>query len=196
MKLQTKDKIIEVIISYIKKDIDVSQISLSEIAKKADIGKSTVYEYFENKESLICDTYLYLFGYYEQQILKPLTESTYKKAFIEQVKRILNSMKDAKNLVETMMRQHSNESYLKNEVMDKKINEVSARIEKRFIEIMRLGVIEGLFSSETEDIKTRGYVIQALISGLSFQYINKQTDLSEEGILNLIYNEVLRVSQS
>ncbi|MCD4827551.1 MAG: TetR/AcrR family transcriptional regulator [Acholeplasmataceae bacterium] len=193
--MQTKDKIIEVIIDYIKQDIDVSQISLSEIAKKADIGKSTVYEYFENKESLICDTYMFLFDYYEQEILKPLNETTFKKAFIEQVRRILNAMKDAKHLVETMMKQQSNETHFKNELIDKKINDVSIHMEERFIEIMRLGLAEGLISGAIKETKTRGYVIRALISGLSFQYINMQTDLSEEGILSLIYDEVLRVTQ-
>lgn len=193
--LQTKDKIIEVVIEYIKQDIDVTQISLSEIAKKANIGKSTVYEYFENKDTLICDTYMYLLSFYEQQILKPLTETTFKKAFIEQVRRLLYAMKDAKRLVETIMSHQKQVNHFNNQLIDKKMNEVSDHLQERFIDIMRLGVLQEELPSGLTKKPTRGYVIQALISGLSFQYINKQTELDEEGILNLIYDEVFRVLQ-
>ncbi|BCR36787.1 TetR/AcrR family transcriptional regulator [Mariniplasma anaerobium] len=193
--MQTKDKIIEVVIEYIKQDIDVTQISLSEIAKKADIGKSTVYEYFENKDTLICDTYMYLLSYYEQQILNPLSETTFKKAFIEQVRRLLHAMNDAKHLVETIMSHQKQVNHFNNKLIDKKMNEVSDHLQERFIDIMRLGILEKAVPSGLTKQPTRGYVIQALISGLSFQYINKQTQLDEEGILNLIYDEVLRVLQ-
>jgi hypothetical protein len=60
---------------------------------------------------------------------------------------------------------------------------------------MRLGVLENMLPSGLTKKPTRGYVIKALISGLSFQYINDQTQLDEEGILNLIYDEVFRVLQ-
>lgn len=193
--LQTKDKIIEVVIDYIKQDIDVTQVSLSEIAKKADIGKSTVYEYFENKDTLICDTYMYLLNFYEQEILKPLSETTFKKAFIEQVRRLLHAMKDAKHLVETIMSHQKQINHFNNQLLDKKMNEVSDHLQERFIDIMRLGVLENMLPSGLTKKPTRGYVIKALISGLSFQYINDQTQLDEEGILNLIYDEVFRVLQ-
>jgi AcrR family transcriptional regulator len=193
--LQTKDKIIEVVIDYIKQDMDVTQVSLSEIAKKADIGKSTVYEYFENKDTLICDTYMYLLNFYEQEILKPLSETTFKKAFIEQVRRLLHAMKDAKHLVETIMSHQKQINHFNNQLLDKKMNEVSDHLQERFIDIMRLGVLENMLPSGLTKKPTRGYVIKALISGLSFQYINDQTQLDEEGILNLIYDEVFRVLQ-
>lgn len=191
----TKDKIVKVVIEYIKQGIDVNQISLAEIAKKANIGKSTVYEYFENKNTLICDTYMYLLNYYQEQILKPLTKKTYKKAFKEQVKRLLDAMKDAKHLMERIMSQQNGVSVLDNQSIDEKIIFISKLLEDRFIEILKIGVIENVISSDLKEDTSRGYVIQAIITGLSFQYINNQTHLDEEGILNLIYLEVIRVLQ-
>lgn len=191
-KLATKDKIIKVVIDYIKQDKDVNQIPLSEIAKKANIGKSTVYEYFENKEALIQDTYMYLLNYYEQQILKPLKEKTFKKAFIEQISKILGAMKDAKSLVETMLNNHNQINFLNNQVVEEKMNEISNHMEKRFVEIFKIGVLEKYIPDDIKESPTRGYVIQALITGLLFQFINKQTDLTEEALLDLIYVEVYK----
>lgn len=190
--MATKDKIIKVVIDYIKQDKDVNQIPLSEIAKKANIGKSTVYEYFENKEALIQDTYMYLLNYYEQQILKPLKEKTFKKAFIEQISKILGAMKDAKRLVETMLNNHNQINFLNNQVVEEKMNEISNHMEKRFLEIFKIGVLEKYIPDDIKESPTRGYVIQALITGLLFQFINKQTDLTEEALLDLIYVEVYK----
>lgn len=190
--MATKDKIIKVVIDYIKQDKDVNQIPLSEIAKKANIGKSTVYEYFENKEALIQDTYMYLLNYYEQQILKPLKEKTFKKAFIEQISKILGAMKDAKSLVETMLNNHNQINFLNNQVVEEKMNEISNHMEKRFVEIFKIGVLEKYIPDDIKESPTRGYVIQALITGLLFQFINKQTDLTEEALLDLIYVEVYK----
>ena len=195
-KLQTKDKIVEVVIDYIKQGVDVNQIPLSEIAKKADIGKSTVYEYFKNKKTLICDTYMYLLEHYEQEILKPLTKKTYEEAFREQIKRLLNAMKEAKHLMENVLSQQEEIGSFSNQKIEKKIKLISINLEKRFIEIMKIGVNEKIIPITLKESTSRDYVIQALITGLSFQYINNQTNLSETGIIDLIYGEVVRVLQT
>lgn len=192
MTLQTKDRIIEVVIEYIKQDIDVSQVSLSEIAKKADIGKSTVYEYFENKEQLICDTYLYMLTEYEKKLFKPLVKQTFKSAFVEQIERILNAMKNAKNLVETIFSQQKHISYMNDKLIDQRLKEIKDKMEERFLDIFTQGVMQGVIEQDIEYQKTRGYVIQALITGLLFQFINEQMDIDEKALLDLVYEEVLK----
>lgn len=190
--MQTKDRIIEVVIEYIKQDIDVSQVSLSEIAKKADIGKSTVYEYFENKEQLICDTYLYMLTEYEKKLFKPLVKQTFKSAFVEQIERILNAMKNAKNLVETIFSQQKHISYMNDKLIDQRLKEIKDKMEERFLDIFTQGVMQGVIEQDIEYQKTRGYVIQALITGLLFQFINEQMDIDEKALLDLVYEEVLK----
>ncbi len=190
--MQTKDRIIEVVIEYIKQNIDVSQVSLSEIAKKAEIGKSTVYEYFENKEQLVCDTYLYMLNEYEKLLFKPLTRETFKLVFIEQIERILDAMKNAKNLVETIFSQQKHVSYMNDKAIDQRLIEIKEKMETRFLDIFTRGINEGFIDENVEFKKTRGYVIQALITGLLFQYINEQIDIKEEVLLELIYEEVLK----
>ena len=45
-------------------DSDITKITVSEIAKKAGIGKGTVYEYFESKEEIIAKSLVY--NFYEE----------------------------------------------------------------------------------------------------------------------------------
>jgi AcrR family transcriptional regulator len=68
----TRDKILDATISYIKQEPNLSQVSISDIAAKADIGKSTVYEYFENKHALIEEAYSYLLDKYQNILLKKM----------------------------------------------------------------------------------------------------------------------------
>ena len=190
--MQTKDKIIETMIDFIKHDIDISQVSLSEIAKKAEIGKSTVYEYFSNKDELIFDTYMFMFNYYENLLTQPLKSVHFKNAFIEQVKMILDAMKDAKNIIETIMNKHHQINYPNQVSFDRKLDVIKTKMEERFLSIFKMGVEQEIIMPPFKQDKTRGYVIQALINGLLFQYINDQTDLSENELLNLIYSEVIK----
>lgn len=190
--MQTKDKIIETMIDFIKEDIDISQVSISVIAKKVEIGKSTVYEYFSNKDELVFDTYMFMFNYYENLLTQPLKSTHFKDAFIEQVKMILDAMKDAKNIIETIMNKHNQINYPNQSTLDQKLDEIKLRMEERFLSIFKLGVEQQVIAPPFKQDKTRGYVIQALINGLLFQYINDQTDLSEDELLNLIYSEVIK----
>jgi len=190
--MQTKDKIIETMIDFIKEDKDISQVSLSEIAKKAEIGKSTVYEYFSNKDELVSDTYMFMFNYYENLLTQPLKSTQFRDAFIEQVKMILDAMKDAKNIIETIMNKHHQINYPNQSTFDDKLDEIKSKMEERFLSIFKMGVEQQIITPPFKQDKTRGYVIQALINGLLFQYINDQTDLTEDELLILIYDEVFK----
>ena len=50
----TKDKILDCTIEMLKAG-DMDTLSMSKIAAKAEIGKSTIYEYFPSKEELVKD---------------------------------------------------------------------------------------------------------------------------------------------
>jgi len=54
--LTTKEKIIEATVDFFKEQAHYEQITLTKVAKRAEIGKSTVYEHFASKEDLIEET--------------------------------------------------------------------------------------------------------------------------------------------
>ena len=122
----------------------------------------------------------------------PLENQHFKSAFVEQVKRILDSMKDAKYIVETILNKHNEINYPNQEVLDYKLEEIRVKMEERFIDIFKLGIVQDQLPSPLRQNKHRGYVIQALISGLLFQYVNDQTHLKESELLDLIFDEVIK----
>ncbi|PKK88116.1 MAG: hypothetical protein CVV62_02225, partial [Tenericutes bacterium HGW-Tenericutes-7] len=104
--LTTKDKILSVMIDHIKKETDIKNMSLSQIAIEAEIGKSTVYEHFTSKEDLILETYMFLLKHYEKILTSDIEKMDFKGAFIEQMSKITFVMKDAKMIMNAIMNNH------------------------------------------------------------------------------------------
>jgi AcrR family transcriptional regulator len=186
----TKDKILAAVVNYIKEGM-TDQISLAKIASDAEIGKSTVYEYFKSKEEMIEETYQYLLSQYESILMKDLEDMSFKGAFIEQLERNLIVMEDAASIMELLMNHHAEQFYKFGKSLEPKVMELQLKIKKRFEDILYLGVVEGVIEPRLPK-PYDGYVIQAIMTGLLFQYVNHRMEISRDHLLELIYDEVLR----
>lgn len=189
--MSTKDKIIDVLVSNIKAGKNLQELSLSQIANEALIGKSTVYEYFKSKEEMISSTYVYLLEQYECILLKPLVAQTFEKAFMEQLSNILVVMRDAKQIMDAIM----NLNYQNLPLITQEHKELMIKIQNnmsdRFEAIISIGVKEGLI--DLKQIKpTSKVVVQALIQGILLQFINQETDLTEASVCELILVQTLK----
>ncbi len=188
---QTKDKIIHVLVDHIKQGNNLNDISLAQIAHAADIGKSTVYEYFKNKEDMISSTYAYLLSQYQNILLEDIPMVDFKTAFTAQIKRILVVMSDAKSIMDAIMNiQLDGIPSLKLEHQKLMVN-IQEQMNDRFTEIMKLGIVSGeiVLTNITPYSK---HIIQALISGILLQYVKGEMDLSDDGVCELIYEQVLK----
>jgi len=193
--LTAKDKLFQTLVDYVKRGEDLGQIALSKIARDAEIGKSTVYEYFSSKNEMIVETYRYLLKHYESILLQDLHVMDFKGALYEELRRTMLVMKDARSVMEVIMNQPHHQSLRIDLKLKPEIQAIQEAMEKRFANIMYLGVVEGIFPMR-ESKKTTTYVIRALITGLMFQFINDELDLSEDELLNLIFEEIVRVVQA
>lgn len=185
----TKDRILSAVVSYIKEGL-TDQISLAKIASDAEIGKSTVYEHFKSKEEMIEETYRYLLSQYESILLKDISEMTFKGAFIEQLERNLIVMEDARTIMDMLMNHHADQFYKFGKSLEPKVLELQSKIASRFESIMKLGVIEGIIAPRIPKPYDR-YVIQAIMTGLMFQYVNQKMEIERDQLLELIYHEVI-----
>ena len=187
----TKDKIIQVLVEHIKQGSNLNDLSLSKIAHEAEIGKSTVYEHFKSKEDMISSTYAYLLNQYKSILLEPIEMVNFKSSFKAQILRILFVMRDAKNIMDAIMDiQLDGIPSLKQEHQILMEN-IQIEMNARFIEIMKLGIQSGEFDPTKMNPYAK-YIIQSLISGLLLSYLKEDMGLSEDGITNLIYNQVLK----
>jgi len=187
----TKNRILSAVVDYIKDDTNLESITLSKIADKAQIGKSTVYEHFASKEDLINETYQYLLEHYRGILTQDLSALSFKEQFIEQVKNILTVMLDAKTIIDGIM---NNKDALvgMGKTVEDKVNCIQGEMEARFVKIFTKGVEEGVISYR-EPKPYQGNIIQALISGLLYQYANYMLDISKEDLYELVYDSVLLV---
>lgn len=190
----TRDKILDSMISYIKEDPSLNQVSMAQIAERANIGKSTVYDYFETKDALIEETYLYLLDKYQATLLKDIELKDFKLAMMEQLSLTLDVVEDAKMIMEAIMMSQNEMIIFNYKQCSRKINEIQKLMENRFKLIFALGIeekqIEGVYSKYTPNI------IQALISGLMFQYTDGKIDIERKALLELIYQELVKILKS
>ena len=190
-----KEKLLHTLVGYIKKGEDIEKVALSKIAHDAEIGKSTVYEYFESKEQMIVETYRYLLKHYENILLADLEAMDFKGALFEELSRTLLVLKDARTLMEAIMKVPHHQELRIDIALKDEIQTIQKSMEKRFANIMYLGAVEGIYPYR-EPQKETPYVIRAIISGLLFQFMNDEMDMTEEEVLNLIYREIIRLVKS
>jgi AcrR family transcriptional regulator len=188
----TKDRILQSVIEFIKEPDNLEQITLSKIAKKAGIGKSTVYEHFSSKEAIIIETYKHLLKHYEQILIEPLVTETFKSQFIEQLEKILYVMKDARKIMETLLSQ--SEHAFSNIHKDIQIHakHIQQQMNLRFESIFTKAIKEGIITSKT-DHPHKGRVVQAIISGLLYQYVNEDFVIDQDSLFKLIYDNIIVV---
>ncbi|MFH0767794.1 MAG: TetR/AcrR family transcriptional regulator [Bacillota bacterium] len=188
----TKDKILSAVVAHIKDGDNLEQITISKIATEAEIGKSTVYEHFSSKEDLILETYQYLLSNYEAILTADSQLMDFKSAFLEQIERILYVMKDAKMIMNAIMN-FEQETFLNyGKKLEGCANEIRDHLKKRFESIIQLGVLEGIIVPQIPKPYT-SQVVQAIISGLLFQYVNEAMEIEETVLFELIYEQTLNV---
>jgi AcrR family transcriptional regulator len=187
----TKEKILSAVIDYIKDNTNLESITLSKIALTADIGKSTVYEHFSSKEELICQTYLYLLNHYQMMMMQELKSKSFREQFLEQMNLILTVMMDARILVDAIMNHHESFMGVGNEIQDA-VKSIQKKMQERFKEIFMLGVEEGMLPLRLPKPYQEN-IIQAIISGLLYQYANKEIEIEREDLFVLIYDSVIKL---
>lgn len=188
---QTKDKIIQVLVEHIKQGNNLNDISLSKVAQEAEIGKSTVYEHFKNKEEMISSTYAYLLNKYHGILLEDMPMTTFKASFIAQIKRILCVMSDAKSVMDAIMNTQLEGIPSLNIEHQKLMENIQEQMNIRFTNIMALGIQSKEIVVQTANPYAK-HVIQALISGILLQYVKGEIDIDDDGVCELVYAQVIK----
>ncbi len=187
----TKDKILDSVISFIKEEPTLKQVTMSQIAERAGIGKSTVYDYFDTKDTMVEETYMYLLEKYQDLLLQDIEMTSYKETMLLQLSLILEVVEDAKVIMEAIMTAQNELVVFNYRHCSVKIQSIQKAMEKRFNTIFVLGIKEQIINFTDKPYTSN--IIQALISGLMFQYIDGKIHITRDDLLELIYGELVRV---
>ena len=192
--MTTKDKILQVVVEYIKDNTYADHISLSQIAEKAQIGKSTVYEYFSSKEALITETYLYLLEQYQEVLIQDIKGRSFKEAYYHLIQSILYVIKDARLFMIAVMN-HQKDFFMDvKEPLENKICELKQKMETKFDQVLQLGYQEKIIHPSYNPYVRN--ILNAFIIGLLFQYVNEEITITEDKLLDLIFAQsILLINQ-
>jgi len=187
--MRTKDKILQVMMNYIKSGINLENVSMQTIANDVEIGKSTLYEYFDNKQQIITEAYVYLIRHYHEILVNVDKSKGFEYALKKEIQLIIEVMTEAKMIMEAILQNSVNIDITSIEIIDE-IKVVSRSIEQQILSIFELGYQEKIISNQyfKKDAK---YVIKALLGNLSLQYVSQETHFSETEIVDFIYQTIL-----
>lgn len=182
----TKEAIFKVAINYVKTGMNLEKVSLEKITKEANIGKSTFYGYFSSKDVLVEESYIYLINSYHLRLINNILCNDFKKSLKNQIAIIIAVTKDAKDIMEAILENPYHLS-TSNKKIYTAIQNVHYSIKNQMENIFKLGQEEGIISNKYLEEKSQ-YIIKALITSLSIQFVTSQTSLDEEEIIELIYD--------
>ena len=118
--------IYEAVISLINEGISIPEIKVSDISKRAGIGKGTVYEYFSTKEQVIAEALLYSVQV-ELEVLSQTLES--KPSFREKYEEIIRWL-DNMNISEVVLVSIFKLTHDSNEMMPSMKREMMEQMDK------------------------------------------------------------------
>ncbi len=195
--MSRRDEILDALISIFRQDGIGSDFTISQLAKKVDIGKSTIYEYFSTKDEILSEAIYRVFDQSLQKINDhPLTDDRFEIVFKSELENILSLALNSRflfNIVTPNFRKHIPENH--KEEMTLRMKGVTKFYNGRFEEIFSKGVQEGLL--EPTLLFENQLLIQSLVTGsivrLGNANLELDIDLDIKDYINKVYNVVLKM---
>jgi AcrR family transcriptional regulator len=196
--LSRKNEILQTLIDIFKEQGINDDFTMSEIASKLDIGKSTIYEYFKTKDDLLTSAIVYLVEYATNTILKRAEQDDlpFEQSMKNELYYMFALAKESRLLISGLTpRIKGTMSNEYKAVITNKVREVNDFYQQKFNEIFLKGVNEGLFqtSNDIYDEAIIGSIIAGSVLRLSNQYINTIEDVDIEVYIDRVYDVIMHI---
>ena len=192
--MNRKDQIIEAVIKKFQEEGFSTDLTITEIAKSVDIGKSTVYEYFKSKDDVIKEALVKMSDMNTDRIfnIDDIENMKFEEAFKKQLEILFHIASESRMMFEVFSKDFQNQlpPAIQGELMVKMM-EVKELIEQRFILIMIKGVNEGLIAMNQDPISVN--VMSGLIVGSMLRYSDSETDLDINKFVDKVFEAVLKL---
>jgi len=192
--MNRKDEILGAVISKIQEEGFSTDLTISQIAKKVDIGKSTIYEYFKTKDDIFKEALLKISSDSINAIISVdnIESMSFEEAFKVQFKKILEVSYKSRLIYQVFSKDfiHRMPSSIK-EDLKQRISGTRETVENRFIMIFIKGKEEGLLR---KNINLReSLVFSSLIVGAIFRYSNSTVEISLDNFVDEIYKTIVKL---
>ncbi len=192
-----KQAICEATLQLLSEPSETNKLTLNAIAKKLDIGKSTIYEYFHNKAQIIESALGYLIDQHLESLLSDtsILNQSFEVAFKNHYQTLLDLYQNKQSLQEMMS--HSDVAQLPKEnkeaVLLKMISAFN-QTQQRLYQILSIGVKENILEKTID--KTQLQTIEALIFGSLLAMAQPYNDWNQPDMIEAIYRNVIRLHQN
>ena len=192
--LNRKDQIIEAVILKFQEEGFSTDLTITEIAKSVNIGKSTVYEYFKSKDDVIKEALVKMSDLNTDRIfnIDDIDNMTFEESFKTQLVILFQIASESRMMFEVFSKDFQNQLPLaiQGELMEK-MHEVKELIEQRFVMIMIKGVTEGLISMDQDPVSVN--VISGLVVGSMLRYSDADTNLDINEFVDKVFEAVVKL---
>lgn len=182
---QTKDKILDCTIEMLKAG-DVDTISMSKIASNANIGKSTIYEYFASKEELIKQALKRVVDIALEDFLSVKMGKTLYESYYAHMKKGLEIAEDAIKLVGYPAT--NNISFMNKEDINEMVSGALLPVFERLVEIYNQGVEEKTITQK-RDFSSKLYILAAFFKGMLLE--KYKHNIPDDEFMDDLYENLL-----
>ncbi len=192
--MNRKDQIIEAVVNKFREEGFSMDLTMTEIAKTVDIGKSTIYEYFKSKDDVMKSALLKMSENSVDRIfnIENIETMMFEEAFKTQIIVLYQIASESRMMFEVFSKDFK--SQLPQAIQAEfvcKIHEVKDLIEQRFIMIMVKGVTEGVMSMNDDPLSIN--VISGLVIGSMLRYSDADLDLDLHKFVDKVYEAVVKL---
>ena len=181
----TKDKIIDCTVEMLKAG-DIDTISMSKIASNANIGKSTIYEYFPSKEELVKTALKRVVDIALDDFLSVKMGKTLYESYYNHMKKGLEIAYDAIKLVGYPST--NNISFMNKEEINEMVSGALLPVFERLVEIYNQGVEEKTIVQK-RDFSTKLYILAGFFKGMLLEKFKH--NIPDEEFIEDLYENVL-----
>jgi AcrR family transcriptional regulator len=194
-----KEEILDALIDIFTNQGISGNFTMKELAGKVNIGKSTIYEYFDTKDELLHQAVCRIIetGVKSVYSLEISEEDSFEVSFKKELDFLFSLSVNSSNLLKMINPGFENQmpDESKKEMMQQ-VNSVRNHYNKKFEVLFQKGISEGVLVPE--NILTNSLMISSLIVGSIIRLGNLEVKIKEEELkdyIDAVYVTVLRIAK-
>ena len=190
--MSRKTEILDALIEIFRNQGVSGDFTMSQLAHQVNIGKSTIYEYFSNKDEVVQQAIIRVMEESIKRIkASELTDGSFEEMLKNEMLTILEIAVESRflfNLI-TPGLNHLLPPECRKELTDE-MKTVMEFYQTRYFQIFMKGVEEGELKAEY--LQENGMLIASLITGSIMRYANANIDLQDDLDIHLYVDKVYR----
>lgn len=179
--MSRREEILDALIDIFRSEGVGADFTISQLAARVDIGKSTIYEYFKTKEDIMSSALCRVFDESINAIFtRKIDESkSFEETYKEELLYLFSVAKDSQFLFNFLTPKFM-KSFPDSTRMELKLRmkDVTVHYEKKFVDIFMKGVAEKIISEENSLIN--GILISSLVTGSIMRFANANVQVTNE----------------